>query len=189
MVLPPRCEIFCSITDYQNRNALDGSLAAIAGVNLSTVILDARASTTVSSSDILGSVGAVRFFSIDGIIALEDFLRPEWPDVSAGYFAWFAERSKTIVPFVIGFDKLYLCEQSHVASYWEVLRNSEFLNFFLTKHYDFCGNEIPVFQKMGVEEARCGIREALSSRSIREPESLTIPAAPVSVAREEPPPE
>lgn len=213
-------EIFCSITDYQNRNALDGSLAEIglhhgksfialclslrheqkaygidlfehqslnldrsgkgdrrvlesnlqaAGVNLSTVILDARASTSVSPSDILGSVGAVRFFSIDGghqidvvrndlllaertvaghgVIALDDFLRPEWPDVSAGYFAWFAERSKSIVPFAIGFNKLYLCEQSHVASYREVLRGSEFLKFFLTKHYDFCGNEIPVFQQ------------------------------------------
>jgi len=212
-------EIFCLITDYQNRNALDGSLAEIglhhgksfiamclslrqeqkaygidlfehqslnldrsgkgerqvvesnlkaAGVNLSTVILDARASASVSPGDILGSVGAVRFFSIDGghkidvvrndlllaertiaghgVIALDDFLRPEWPDVSAGYFAWFAERSKPIVPFAIGFNKLYLCEQSHVASYKDVLRSSEFLRFFLSKYYDFCGNEIPVFQ-------------------------------------------
>lgn len=213
-------EIFYSITDHQNRNALDGSLVEIglhhgksfialclslrhgqraygidlfeeqslnldrsgkgdrrvvegnlkaADVDLSTVILDARASTSVSPSDILGSVGAARFFSIDGghqidvvrddlllaertlaghgVIALDDFLRPEWPDVSAGYFAWFAARSKSIVPFAIGFNKLYLCEQSHVASYREVLRSSEFLKFFLTKHYDFCGNEIPVFQK------------------------------------------
>ncbi|HEY0767506.1 MAG TPA: class I SAM-dependent methyltransferase, partial [Steroidobacteraceae bacterium] len=182
-------EIFCSVTDYQNRNALDGSLVEIglhhgksfiamclslrdeqraygidlfeqqslnldrsgkgdrrlvernlkaAGVNLSRVVLDTRTSTSVTPGDILGSVGAVRFFSIDGghqidvvrsdlllaeqtvaghgVIALDDFLRPEWPDVSAGYFAWFAHRSKSIVPFAIGFNKLYLCEQSHVAA-------------------------------------------------------------------------
>jgi Methyltransferase domain len=213
-------EIFCSITDYQNENALDGSVVEIglhhgksfiamclalregqkaygidlfeqqslnidrsgkgnrfavernlkaAGVDLTDVIVDARSSTSVSPGDILGSVGAVRLFSIDGghqidvvrndlllaeqtlaehgVIALDDFIRAEWPDVSAAYFAWFARRSKPIVPFAIGCNKLYLCLRSHVALYQEVLRSSAFLRCFLSKHYDFCGNEIPVFQE------------------------------------------
>jgi hypothetical protein len=213
-------EILGLITDYQNRNLLEGSLVEIglhhgksfiamclslrggqraygidlfeqqslnvdesgrgnravvesnlqaAGVDLSAVILDGRPSTSVAASDILGGVGAARFFSVDGghqlevvrndlllaeqtlaahgVIALDDFLRPDWPDVSAGYFAWFEKRSKPIVPFAIGLNKLYLCDQRHVARYQEVLGNSEFLRFFLAKHYNFCGTEIPVFHK------------------------------------------
>ena len=151
-----------------DRGLLESNLRA-ADVDLSAVILDARASTSVSPSDIVASVGTARFFSIDGghqlevvrddlllaeqtlaehgVIALDDFLRPEWPDVSAGYFSWFEKRSKPIVPLAIGFNKLYLCHQSHVADYQEVFRRSEFLRFFLSKHYNFCGIEIPVFQK------------------------------------------
>ena len=140
-----------------------------AGVDRSAVVLDGRPSTSVRPADILGSVGAARFFSIDGghqqevvrsdlllaeqtlaehgIIALDDFLRPEWPDVSAGYFAWFERSSKNIVPFAIGLNKLYLCRRSYLDRYREVLSSSQFLRFFLAKHYDFCGNQIPVFVK------------------------------------------
>jgi hypothetical protein len=214
-------EIFALVTDYQKRNALDGSLVEIglhhgksfiamclslrdgekaygvdlfeqqqslnldysgsgerravesnlraAGVNLSAVILDGRSSTSVSPGDILGSVGPSRFFSIDGghqldvvrndlalaeqtlarhgVIALDDFHRPEWPDVSAGYFAWFAVRSKPIVPFAIGLNKLYLCDKSHVSRYQELLRGSEFLRFFYSRDYRFCEIALPVYQR------------------------------------------
>jgi hypothetical protein len=82
-----------------------------------------------------------------GVIALDDFMRLEWPDVSAGYFSWFERRSKPIVPLAIGFNKLYLCYQSRVPGYQEVLRGSGFLRFFLAKHYNFGGIEIPVYQQ------------------------------------------
>jgi FkbM family methyltransferase len=151
-----------------DRSTVEKNLQA-AGVDLAAIILDARASTSVTSGDILGSVGAARFFSIDGghqrevvrsdlllaeqtlaehgVVALDDFLRPEWPDVSAGYFAWFETSSKSIVPFAIGLNKLYLCRQSYVGRYQQVLRSSEFLKFFLVKDYNFGGNGIPVFQR------------------------------------------
>jgi hypothetical protein len=151
-----------------DRTTVEMNLQA-AGVDLAAVILDARASTSVTPADILGGAGAARFFSIDGghqrevvrsdlllaeqtlaehgVMALDDFLRPEWPDVSAGYFAWFETSSKSIVPFAIGLNKLYLCRRSHVSRYQAVLRGSEFLKFFLAKHYDFCGNQVPVFGK------------------------------------------
>ena len=149
-----------------DRSVVERNLRA-AGVDLSAVVLDGRPSSCVTCSDILGRVGAARFFSIDGghrlevvrndlllaerclaghgVIALDDFLRPEWPDVSAGYFAWFETSSKDIVPFAIGFNKLYLCRRSDVGRYQEVLRSSQFLKFFLAKHYDFCGNPVQVF--------------------------------------------
>jgi len=145
-----------------------------AGVDLSAVVLDGRPSSSVSPADILGSVGAARFFSIDGghqlevvrndlllagqtladhgVIALDDFLRPEWPEVSAGYFAWFEKSSKSLVPFAIGLNKLYLCPHNHVTRYQEVLRSSEFLGCFLVKHCNFCGIQIPVFQGFRLTE-------------------------------------
>jgi Methyltransferase domain len=140
-----------------------------AGVSLSAVVLDGRTSMSVRPDDILGAVGAARFFSIDGghhleavrndlalaeqtlahhgVIALDDFHRPEWPDVSAGYFAWFAARSRPIVPFAIGLNKLYLCEEPHVNRYQELLNGSEFLSFFHSKRYKFCGIELSVYQR------------------------------------------
>ncbi|MBV8307933.1 MAG: class I SAM-dependent methyltransferase [Gammaproteobacteria bacterium] len=213
-------EFFFLLTDYQNRNALDGSVVEIglhhgqsfialclslregqraygidifeqqslngdrsghgdrgrvernlraAGVDLSAVVLDGRPSGSVTPADILGTVGAARLFSIDGghqrevvcedlalaektlaqhgVVALDDFLRPEWPDVSAGYFAWFAQRSRPIVPFAFGFNKLYLCYQSYLARYQELIASSEFLRPFLCKHCSFGGSQIPVYQK------------------------------------------
>jgi hypothetical protein len=145
-----------------------------AGVDMSSVILDGRSSDQVSAPDILEAVGHVRFFSIDGghwtgivrndlrlaeatlgecgVIALDDFLRAEWPDVSTGYFEWFRERSRPIVPFAIGFNKLYLCEERYRALYRKVLDDSSFLKVFLSRHYDFGGTDIYVYQKFALPE-------------------------------------
>jgi Methyltransferase domain len=145
-----------------------------AGVDLSSVILDGRSSNEVTPEDILQSVGRVRFFSVDGghwadivrcdlrlaeqtmathgVIALDDFLRPEWPDVSAGYFMWLGARSRPIVPFAIGFNKLYLCDASFAARYQEALSASPFLNAFISKHYDFGGINVPIYQRSPVPE-------------------------------------
>jgi hypothetical protein len=84
------------------------------------VVVDARSSQEVETSDIIDAVGPARFFSIDGghwleivqndlrlaeaslathgVIALDDFHRAEWPNVSAGYFAWYPSRKKPLVP-------------------------------------------------------------------------------------------
>src|SRR5690606_5984717 len=101
------------------------------GISQPSVILDARSSNLVMADDILSSVGRVRFFSIDGghwrsivasdlslaeavladqgVIALDDFLRSEWPDVSLGFFHWYENGPKSIRPFAVGHNKLYLC--------------------------------------------------------------------------------
>lgn len=156
-----------------DRSMVERNLRA-AGVDLSAVVLDSRPSSRVTPPDILGSVGPARFFSIDGghqlevvrndlllagqaladhgVIALDDFLRPEWPEVSAGFFAWFEKSSKSLVPFAIGLNKLYLCSQNHVGRYQEVLRRSAFLGCFLVKHCSFCGIEVPVFQGFRLTE-------------------------------------
>jgi Methyltransferase domain len=150
------------------RSSVESNLRA-AGVSLSAVVLDGRSSTSVRPGDILGAVGPARFFSIDGghhfevvrndlalaeqtlahhgVIALDDFNRPEWPEVSAGYFAWSAAKSRPIVPFAIGLNKLYVCDEPHVSRYQELLNGSEFLSFFRSKRCRFCGIELSVYQK------------------------------------------
>jgi hypothetical protein len=132
------------------------------GVNLPRVAIDPRSSEVVTPADIVNAVGLVRFFSIDGghwkeivindlclaersiadygIIALDDFNRLEWPEVSIGYYSWMPEKS--VVPFAIGFNKLYLCEMNWAAPYETALREDSFLRPFWTKDLMFRGRKI-----------------------------------------------
>ncbi len=152
-----------------SRAALERNLAGF-GVDGSAVVLDGRASQTVSPEDILQSVGEVRLFSVDGghwvdivcsdlrlaervisdrgVIALDDFLRPEWPDVSFGFFKWMEERSSPITPFAIGYNKLYLCHEENIGLYTDALMHSGRLEYFRSKYYRFCGNQIPIYQRL-----------------------------------------
>src|ERR1700761_238614 len=101
------------------------------GIPAPRYVVRQASSMDVTAEDIVEAVGPVRLFSVDGghwldivrndlavaedtlaeggVIALDDFHRPEWPEVSAGYFKWFETRKKNVVPFAIGFNKLYLC--------------------------------------------------------------------------------
>lgn len=150
------------------------------GVMSSAYILDARSSETVRPKDITAKAGRIRFFSIDGghwreivqsdlqlaeqvladggVIALDDFYRPEWPDVSLGFFDWFENSTKNIVPLAIGFNKLYLCEKQRVADFKNILQSSRFLRHFLSKTYNFLGEEIPIFQSYPLPEWRLHTR-------------------------------
>jgi hypothetical protein len=133
-----------------------------------TLVIDNRQSEIINRLDIIEKVGRIRFFSIDGghwkdvvsndlflaentlidggVIALDDFLRSEWPDVSLGYFSWLNQTNSNLVPFAIGFNKLYLCDKSYVDTYIKLLESSPFLKFFKDKNYNFLGNNIPIFQ-------------------------------------------
>lgn len=133
-----------------------------------TVVIDSRLSQDVKPNDIIGAVGPARFFSIDGghwleivqndlrlaeeflaahgVIALDDFHRLEWPNVSAGYFAWYELRKKPLIPFALGFNKLYLCEEKWSEFYKGLLREEPFLNRYLTKQVEFQGETLSVYQ-------------------------------------------
>jgi hypothetical protein len=148
-----------------DRGRFEANLARF-HVERSRVVIDARGSDVVAPDDILSKVGRVRFFSVDGghwrdivgsdlrlaasvlsdqgVIALDDFMRPEWPDVSLGLFDWFEGSDKTIVPFAIGFNKLYLCRREEVGAYQRAV-DTEFVRTFQTKSYNFLGVDVPVF--------------------------------------------
>ncbi|QKE41292.1 MAG: class I SAM-dependent methyltransferase [Ferrovum myxofaciens] len=155
------------------RDIVENNLKAY-GIDLSRVIIDPRGSDEVNPEDIYQSVGCIRFFSVDGghwrdivcndlslaasvlvkdgVIALDDFLRPEWPDVSAGFFEWFEKSNKSIVPLAIGHNKLYLCHKESIYHLQKILIDSLFLKHFFNKYYMFLGNNIPIFQSYHLPE-------------------------------------
>jgi Methyltransferase domain len=139
------------------------------GVETARVVIKQASSFDVKGRDVLDAVGPVRFFSIDGghwleivcndfviaeeclaeggIIALDDFHRAEWPDVSAGYFSWYASRRRPIVPFAIGFNKLYLCEETWRLRYQAAIAGNRLLRQFHAKTTKLQGVELPVFSE------------------------------------------
>lgn len=143
------------------------------GVDPNGIVVDARLSMAVTSQDILRRVGTVRFFHIDGghhleavvadlqlaastldgsgVIVLDDALRPEWPEVAMGMFAYLAQ-SPGIVPFALGFNKAYLCRSEHAGDYREVLLADPFLQMYLSKRYRVSREEILVFQHYPLPE-------------------------------------
>jgi Methyltransferase domain len=150
-----------------SRTHVEANLARF-GIDLSSVVLDARSSEEVTALDIINSTGRARFFSVDGghwlamvendlllaerslmkhgVVALDDFHNPEWPEVSAGYFSWWAKRSAPIVPFAVGLNKLYLCFEEYADFYRGILQESDFLTAFLAKHYLFQGQRVPIYR-------------------------------------------
>ena len=153
--------------EQSNRAAFEKNLTQFR-LDRTRITVDAKSSQDVTPEDIMSAVGPVRLFSVDGghwqeivesdlklaeaclcdwgIIALDDFYRPEWPDVSAGYFSWYAVRKKAIAPFAVGFNKLYLCHQNFVRQYQEALAENSFLEIYLSKSVEFQNTRLPVYQ-------------------------------------------
>lgn len=113
-------------------------------------------SEEVTPKQITDYVGPVRFFSIDGghwssivqndlrlaeatlaaggVIALDDYCRAEWPDVTYGYSLWQAATESDIIPFAIGSNKLFLCRKAYAQHYQQALK-TPFLKHYLAKSY------------------------------------------------------
>jgi hypothetical protein len=150
-----------------DRAVLEKNLAKF-GVRSERVTIDARSSELVKADDILVQVGPVRLFNIDGghwldivvndlhiaeaalaphgVIVLDDFHRHDWPDVSAGYFRWFSERKRPIVPFAIGLNKLYLCQSEFADFYQKALLKGPVMQHLRARTCEFQGLTVPVYE-------------------------------------------
>jgi SAM-dependent methyltransferase len=144
------------------------------GVDRDRVRILEQSSLDLTPQQVLDAVGPVRFFSVDGghwleaarndlsiaeqtlapygVIALDDFHRPEWPEVSAGFFAWFAQKKRPIVPFLIGYNKLYLCDEQWAGYYREKALANDFLHPFVVKTSHFMGQDVPVLSAFALPE-------------------------------------
>lgn len=151
-----------------DRSILEDNLARF-GINPGRIVIDGRSSQRVKPEDILSQVGAARLFSVDGghwqeivendlrlaeatiaahgVIALDDFLRVGWPNVTAGYFKWYGSRRTPLVPFAMGFNKLYLCHEDLVGFYQDLLTSDPFLRFFVTQRVDYLGRDVVLFKE------------------------------------------
>lgn len=135
--------------------------------NKSKVRIFKGSSEDVEYGYILQEVGPVRFFSVDGghwksivvndlslaektlarggVIALDDYLRADWPDVTTGYLSWQESTTSNIVPFAIGSNKLYLCHSDYSATYRDALR-TPFLKHYFAKTYSSAFGEVDSYR-------------------------------------------
>lgn len=124
-------------------------------------------SEEVSPHYILQQVGSVRFFSVDGghwksivqndlllaektlaaggVIALDDYCRAEWPDVTYGYSLWQETTESDIVPFAVGSNKLFLCRRDYTSTYRAALK-TPFLAHYWSKSYRTENTEIDCYR-------------------------------------------
>lgn len=103
-----------------------------------------RSSLELTADELLAVSGPVRFFSVDGghwldivrndlalaeatlaaggVIALDDYSHPDWPEVCLGFGQWFQASRRTVVPFALTKAKLYLCAADHADTYRAALK-------------------------------------------------------------------
>ena len=137
------------------------------GVLASRVAILASRSEQVTPQQITDIVGKVRFFSIDGghweavvkndlylaeavlasggVIALDDYFRAEWPEVTSGLARWSAATTTDIVPFAAGSNKLFLCRAGYTEAYLGALETS-FLRHFCSKQYRSGSTQLACFR-------------------------------------------
>jgi hypothetical protein len=77
----------------------------------------------------------------DCIIALDDFFHHDFPEVSAGYYAWLSEEPD-FVPLCVTTSKLYLCRPGMEGRYRDAILKNEYLRFQLYRQGKFMGHSI-----------------------------------------------
>jgi hypothetical protein len=128
-------------TRFGGRSRAFSTHAASLNVTLkSTEVLKAD-SLTLASNDILSRVGRVRIFSVDGghhyrhvahdlplafstlatggVIVVDDFCNPEWPEVTSATFDFVRAQEGKIVPAILTKNKLYLAPPDIASAYGE----------------------------------------------------------------------
>lgn len=121
-------------------------------IDSATVRIIKGSSDCIRPEQIIDAVGPVRFFSIDGghweaivrndlalaeatlascgVIALDDYFRADWPDVTYAYVQWQSNTNSDIVPFAIGSNKLYLCRREWASRYRSVIKTPSLAPYF-----------------------------------------------------------
>jgi predicted O-methyltransferase YrrM len=64
---------------------------------------------------------SARILARNGIICLDDFLTPSWPEVTVATFDYLAGREHDLVLFLAGFNKGFLCRSIALQSYCELI--------------------------------------------------------------------
>lgn len=84
--------------------------------------------------------------SPDGIVILDDILNQDWTGVVSGACNYFASQNGRLVPFAVGFNKLFCCHFSRVNHIKEILSSDRDelakIKIKINKTTTFVGHEI-----------------------------------------------
>jgi hypothetical protein len=145
---------------------------ATEGVPDSDYLIRAGSSGEVTADYIVGNVGRVRLFSVDGghekeevdydsalalqalhpngVIAFDDFFNPQYPDVTCAVIDFLRANSGQITPFCLTKNKLYVCPSSAYDTYTRCMSElplwagaTKAVFPFLGKNVHFCTQSIP----------------------------------------------
>jgi len=83
-----------------------------------------------------------------GIVIADDVFNQDWPGVSIGTLRYMESRGK-LVPFAIGFNKVFFCTPEYAQTYRDILR-CEFEDRYLvlTKSSEFAGHEVLIISRV-----------------------------------------
>ena len=85
---------------------------------------------------------AKRILSNHGVIIVDDFLRPDWPEVGQAVYEWL-NSEKSFQIFCIGFNKVFISRKSYIARWQKEVCNNGDLKFFKRKTSSINGVNIP----------------------------------------------
>jgi hypothetical protein len=136
-------------------------------ITLEPSCLFVGSSQRLEPSDILKAVGPIRFFSIDGghmiedvredfalassvltehgVLALDDFCNPNWPEVSAAVFDCLRAAEGRYRPFAITGAKLYVCRDTFHDRYLTMLKSSNWMRGFTQYEISLMGSRLIFF--------------------------------------------
>ena len=128
-------------TRFGGRSRAFSTHAASLNVALESTEVQKADSMTLSSNDILGRIGRVRIFSVDGghlyhhvahdlplafstlapggVIIVDDFCNSEWPEVTSATYDFVRAQEGKIVPAILTRNKLYLAPPEIATAYGE----------------------------------------------------------------------
>lgn len=121
------------------------TLAALAGGNIRLFSIDGGHDEPVVVSDLKLAENVL----VDGgIVVADDVFHQEWPGVMTGLIRYLREEPK-LVPFVIGFNKVFLTTPEFVEYYRRAV-DAEFSDRYLTsvKDSEFFGNRVSVVARV-----------------------------------------
>lgn len=146
------------------------------GISQDRVVIDARSSFEVTPGDIVAGVGRARLFHIDGghhfeavtndlelaigvlepegVLAVDDVFRAEWPEVSMAVFGSSTLSESGLRIFAIGFNKTYWCRSEETEAWRSALLANKFLRSGLRKTCLIDESPVLVFKRDPLPEWR-----------------------------------
>lgn len=148
-----------------DRGRLEYNLRQFGDGRVNTDIITAS-SLDLKQSELETRTSGLRFASIDGghwyeavlndlrlatfcagedcVIAIDDFFNPDFPEVSAAYYAWLHDEPD-FQPLCVSSGKLYVCRPNAKMQYFDALSKNKYISFYRKKNVQFMKQEILAF--------------------------------------------